>query len=250
MNVNQRENYFAMLAGEKTDYVPVYGEVYAPCGNAIDDIVAHPRNGGYDDFGIRWLCNPSGAIPDSSKYAFDDVEDWEKYVTFPDLDKINMKALAKADLKQANRNEKVIRVNMFVGMFERLVAFMGYENVLCALAMDPDSCDAFFEAFTNFEIHYIDRITELYHPDEITYYDDVATARGLFMSPACFRELIMPHTRKIIEAITSRGMICSYHNCGRCGDIIEDLLMPASGSGTAQRRKMTLRRFRKSTVIR
>jgi hypothetical protein len=68
----------------------------------------------------------------------------------------------------------------------------------------------------------MNRFIDAYQPDVITYLDDLATANGLFMSPKVYREVIRPAHQRIVEAVTSRGVIFCQHTCGKCEKIIED----------------------------
>jgi hypothetical protein len=42
------------------------------------------------------------------------------------------------------------------------------------------------------------------------------------MSPKVYREVIKPSHQRIIEAVTSRGVIFSQHTCGKCEELIGD----------------------------
>ena len=48
--------------------------------------------------------------------------------------------------------------------------------------------------------------------------------RDSFMSPATFNELLRPHQARIIKAITDKGVICAEHLCGKCENVLDDLV--------------------------
>ncbi|AHF09321.1 MULTISPECIES: uroporphyrinogen decarboxylase family protein [Dehalobacter] len=219
--MNQRENFQVMLDGGKPEFIPLYMELYKVCllgANQIDQ----PWNGGLDPFGVNWIATKEGVIPEPNKFLFDDIADWKKYVHFPNIDTLGIEGVAQFELAGCNRDEQIVNVFSTTGLFERLAAFMGFENALCSLIEDPESCQEFFEAMADYKIACHNRFIEVYQPGIITYFDDLATANGLFMSPAVYRSLIKPSHKRIIEAVTSRGVIFAQHTCGRCEEIIED----------------------------
>ncbi|WP_415534996.1 uroporphyrinogen decarboxylase family protein [Dehalobacter sp. 4CP] len=224
MTLTQRENFEIMLNGGKPEFAPLLYELYKVCMLATNN-TDQPWQGGKDPFGVNWVATAEGVIPESGKILFDDIADWKKYVKFPDVDSLGIEQMAQielADFTDEKRKEQPVAVFNACGLFERMAAFMGFENTLCALIEDPDSCNEFFEAMADYKIACINRYIDVYKPDVIIYFDDFATARGLFMSPKTYREVIKPHHKRIIEAVTSRGVIFNQHTCGKCEDIIED----------------------------
>ncbi|MBI4857425.1 MAG: uroporphyrinogen-III decarboxylase [Acetobacterium woodii] len=222
--MNQRENFFAMIEGKKPEFIPNSMEVYKSCiaGTCITD---SPLMGGVDSFGVNWVATKEGAMPEPNKFLFDEIADWKEHVHFADLDSLGIEAAAAKemeDFNQNNRNELVVNVFSACGLFERMAAFMGFENALCSLVEDPDSCREFFEALADYRIACHNRFIDAYQPDVLTYFDDLATANGLFMSPKVYREVIKPSHQRIVEAVTSRGVIFSQHTCGKCEEIVGD----------------------------
>ena len=129
---------------------------------------------------INWIATAEGAIPEPNKFMFDDIADWKKYVKFPDVDKFDFTQVANIELARVNRSEKMMCLFNACGLFERLVAFMGFENALCSLVEDPESCKEFFDAFSDYKVATISKHIDAYKPDIVMYYDDLAQARGLF----------------------------------------------------------------------
>lgn len=219
--MNQRENFFAMIEGKKPEFIPHFNEVYKMCVLGYD-CVDEPLQGGLDPFGVNWIATKEGVLPEPNKFMFDDIADWKKHVKFPDIDMLGIEEAAKIEMADVDRSTVIINVYSACGLFERLAAFMGFENALCSLVEDPESCQEFFKAFSDYKIACHHRFIDAYQPDIITYCDDLATANGLFMSPKVYRKVIKPAHQRIIEAVTSRGVIFAQHTCGKCEEIIED----------------------------
>lgn len=219
--MNQRENFFAMIEGKKPEFIPNSMEVYKTCVMATS-IIDSPFQGGLDAYGVNWIATKEGSIPEPNKFMFNDITDWKDHVKFPNVDTLGIEEAAKMELADVKRDKMVINVFSACGLFERMAAFMGFENTLCSLVEDPDASREFFEAFADFRIDCHNRIIDAYQPDVITYFDDLATANGLFMSPKVYREVIKPAHQRIAEAVTSRGVIFSQHTCGKCEEIVGD----------------------------
>jgi len=222
--MNQRENFKVILEGGQPEFIPILFEVYKICFGPVT-IDSRFGQGGLDPFGVNWIVTRDGAIPEPNKFMFNDIADWKKYVRIPDVKSLGIEQAAEMELTDVNRDEMV--VNCFgsaCGVFQRLVSMMGFENALCALVENPDACYECFEAIADYLIAFHNAVIDAYHPDVITYNDDLASARGLFMSPKIYRELIKPHTKRIYDAIIARGVIVSQHDCGKCEEIVDDFV--------------------------
>lgn len=218
-----RENALEVINWGNPEYVPFKPEcnpfILTPSG-----MIEEPWAGGVDAFGVKWIATKEGSLPEPGKFMFDDIAEWRNYVKIPDLDQYDFKAMAEKDLARIDRNEKLINVIAPCGLFERLISFMGFENGLSALLEDPESCMDFFHEMAKFKVDFINRVIDAYQPDMITYADDLAHARGLFMSPETYRTVLKPYHKMIADAITSRGVIFCQHMCGKCEDLVDDLV--------------------------
>ncbi|MBC3797546.1 uroporphyrinogen decarboxylase family protein [Acetobacterium tundrae] len=219
--MNQRENFFAMLEGKKPEFIPNMMELYKICILGAER-ADEPIVSGRDVFGVNWIVTKEGAMPEPNNFMFEDIADWKEHVHFPDVDSLGIEEAAKIEMTDVNRDDVIVNVYSPCGLFERLAAFMGFENTLCSLVEDPDSCREFFEAFADYKIACFNRYIDTYQPDVITYLDDLATANGLFMSPAVYRSVIKPAHQRIVDAVTSRGVIFAQHTCGKCEKLMED----------------------------
>lgn len=220
--MNQRENFFKMLNGEMPEFVPIMPDLYKLCmiGTCVFDQPMFCN--GKDPFGVSWVVTKEGSIPEPNNFMFDDIADWEKYVRFPDVEKMGLEEAVKEEVASIDREARIVNVFSGTGLFDRMTSLMGYENALCSLIEDPDSCRAFFEAMADYKIACINKMIDVYQPDMVTYFDDLATANGLFMSPAVYRSVIKPAHSRILAAIAERGVIPNQHTCGKCEEIVGD----------------------------
>lgn len=231
---NFKENYLNFLHHQPTTFIPnsftgnkIYGfgqgngpsiEKGAQFGDCIDG------------FNIKWEYPSTGggaAVPDCNCVVMDDVTQWREKVTIPDPAKYDWKAAYEMECKifgEPDRENNVIDFGFGNGVFERLAALMGFEDALYSIAAEPEETYALMEAITDYKIEALDYIIDAYHPDTITYFDDVATQRSLFMSPDAYRNIIKPHHKRFADECIKRGIIPIFHCCGHAEAIVEDMI--------------------------
>lgn len=220
-----KENLFECIHWGKPEYMPLFFESYDFLGRAATELSEKPTVcSGRDPFGVYWHLTNEGAIPDNREFLLDDIADWERVVKFPDVSAMNLKAAAETELAHADRKQKAVAINNSNGLFERTIALMGFENTLCALMEDPDSCRHFYEALTDYKVKLLNAMIDAYSPDVVIYFDDLATANGLFMSPETYRSVFKPFHKRIAEAVAARGVVFSQHICGKCEALLEDFV--------------------------
>ena len=227
-------NYLNFLNHRPTTFIPNsftgnkiygFGAINGPAiekGNQFGD--------GMDGFGIKWEYPSTGggaAVPDVNYTVMDDVTEWRDKVHIPDPAAYDWKADYEMECKmlgEPDREHQIIDFGFGNGVFERLAALMGFEDALVAIASEPEEVDALFTAITDYKIKALDYIIDIWHPDTITYFDDVATQRNLFISPATYRSLIKPHHKRFAQECLKRGVLPIYHCCGYAQDIVEDMI--------------------------
>lgn len=229
-----KANYLNFLSHKPTTLVPNsftgnkvmgFGAINGPAiekGDQFGDCL--------DGFGLKWEYPASGggaAIPDCKCILLDDITEWRDKIHIPNPAEYNWKADYEAECKMLgapDREHEVVDFGFGNGVFERLAALMGFEGALIAMAEDPEEVDAFFSALTDYKVAALDYIIDAYHPDTVTYYDDVATERSLFMSPEAYRTLIKPHHKRFAQECLKRGITPIYHCCGHAEAIVEDMI--------------------------
>ena len=228
--VNFKDEYIKFL-NHQPNIIPPNKQVFTIMagaglvpGPAID---RGPVGGGYDGFGVRWITPESGGgtpIPAPNEFVLEDICDWKEKITFPDLDSFDWAADAESVIGGKDLNQQAVDFGMGNGVFERLASLMGFEEALCAMVTDPEEVDAFFTALTDWKIEFAKKVKEHYHATSITYMDDIATERDLFMSPETYRRLIKPHHKRFAQTCKELGMYPVYHVCGKAEALIEDFI--------------------------
>lgn len=232
MALSTKENYLAVMDHKKGDWTPVYLVDNAGVGFCVEIgpwFEKGPVGGGYDGFGVRWVNPTSGAgtpIPAPGEFLLDSetIVDWKKIIHFPNVNDYDWEGISKAELAKIDRNEMCVDFGSGNGPYERLAALMGLEEALVAMAVEPEACADLINAIVDYKIQVVDKVAKYYKPEFWTNYDDVATERGLFMSPECYRELIKPATKRYYDAVKAYGIKPIQHTCGYAQDLIEDFI--------------------------
>jgi len=224
MTLSNRDNMLATIYYEKADYVPLTFESVCMTGTAVSSITDCPLVDGQKDmFGIPWHVSPEGSVAQHDFILFEDIEDWEKNTRVPDLDSIDIKEIARAEMERRplDRENRLVQIMRPTGLFQRMIAMMGFENALIALQVDPEECKKFLEVITDYMVDYNDRVIDAYGPDIYIYSDDVSTATGTFMSLDAYKDIFEPFHRRIGENIRKHeGVIAEYHECGKSLSVI------------------------------
>ena len=229
--MNARENYEALVTNQPTEWIPCMMTDIAMLGGALEWWENGPLGGGFDGFGSRWMPTASagGQVAlDPEIILLDDVCDWEDKVVFPDLDAIDWEEYAASQLANVDRTQQYVEYHTWNSVFLRLTHLMGFESALCAFYEEPEATKALCEAIADYKISLIERVAKYFKPDAYVHYDDVATERSLFMSPEVYREFIKPAHTRMNDAAKALGILPEIHVCGKCEDIIGDLIEEGS----------------------
>ena len=228
--VDLKENYLKFLRHEKTPMIPNYLVSNAGLGaGAVADpwFECGPVAGGYDGFGVLWDAPVSGGgapMPRPNMFVLDDITQWREKVKFPNVEEFNWEEKAKQDLAGVDRSKQLVDYGIAHGVFDRLTILMGFEEGLMAMLTDPEEVNDFFTAVTDYKIKHLDYVAKYYQPDTVTYADDMATERDLFISPETYRKLIKPHHKRFCDACYERGILPVLHCCGKAEAIVEDMI--------------------------
>ena len=110
--------------------------------------------------------------------------------------------------------------------YELLWRIMGTENALIKMAERPDRMARFVERLGGFAAGLVEgqiaaaggRLSGMY------IWGDVAYDKGMFFSPAFWRDAFKPQIRRICDAVHAAGLKAIYHGCGDASVLFEDMI--------------------------
>jgi uroporphyrinogen decarboxylase len=112
------------------------------------------------------------------------------------------------------------------GCFQTAQLMRGAEQFLMDLLLQPEYADFLLDKIMEFVMDDAKRSLEAANGKYtfIEYNDDIATQRGLLISPSLWREMVKPRMAKFCRMAKSFGVKVKYHCCGSVYDVIEDLI--------------------------
>lgn len=236
-----RENFLHFLKNEPYEWTPTNSDQLQFRPTFIPDHVARGvvmqqepytgKFGGRDLFGIEWVYEAEAGGSMEVAPLFDDIEEWEDYVKFPDLDAMDWEGCAKANAEYL-KTDKIIFTTIYTGFFERLISFVGFENAAMAL-IDEDQQEIvhiIFDKIADLYIDLIGRMKKYFNVEIVEIHDDWGTQKSTMFSAETHREMIVPYIRRITDAAHKMGVFIEQHSCGKIDAFLPNII--ASGADT------------------
>jgi uroporphyrinogen decarboxylase len=154
---------------------------------------------------------PTLAMPTYLQHAVASRADWEKNVKFR-LDPATPERWTEFE----THKEIIIRdsaggkppywltVN-FIGGYMYLRNMFGPEGVLLAFYDMPELVHEIMQAWEDFMEYSLARMQAAYSFDEISMAEDICYKNGMLISPALFREFLMPHYQAVVSRAKARN---------------------------------------------
>ena len=235
------ENYKLLFAGKTPYWIPESGWTYCDVvefrPRQIPDNMANHQAfdgggkiewekfgkviNGWFDLPYEWEENSGGATVRPGNPKLETMEDWQDYITFPDLDAIDWDAIGEMNQVYLS-TDKVNQLGIQFGMWERMMNLMDVDNAAVALIDDDQEEDLcrWLDTLAAFYIDYIDRMTKVCRIDSIMIHDDWGTQNGPFFSIDTCRHFFVPRMKKVIDFAHSKGIVWERHCCGKAQDLV------------------------------
>ena len=173
---------------------------------------------------LRWIKNGAGA-PEHIGFAVAERQDWEDEILPRLLDeKTHEKRIDFAvyrETRQKCARDRTFMTCGVVGAFDTMSTMCGHENLLIGMAADPDWVRRMAGLYAELTVRLLEVLFERGgQPDGLWVWDDLGYKHTPFMSPAMYRELIMPAHKKLFDFAHSRGLPVVLH----CDGFVEPLL--------------------------
>lgn len=216
--MNAKDNYLAAIRFDSPDHVPLGRE---PVWHGLQLAGNFRMENWTDSWGIGWEIGIEGTVPFPRGNPLNTLDRLADY-RFPDPDDLVYTDEMRSALAQVDRSERLVMGQLTYLLFERAWAVMGMDNFLVALHTHPDEAHAFLHGIADFARRVFDRYLEL-GVDGIGFSEDLGTQRALTMSPAMFREFLLPEYEYCFENVLAAGKIIDFHSCGCVQEAAADL---------------------------
>ena len=222
--LSEKDNFLKALGGEIPEYVPRYDIMWGISPSCLN---GERVNGvGKDIYGVNYTNEGSavpGALPEPGNFILQDITKWRDVIKFPDLSDVNWELMAQRDLAKRNPNLP-LGGSTGGGIFQRLMAFMGFNEGLVACITDPDEVKELCHYLIDNALSVADKYLYYYKPDYISGGDDIAHERQPFVSLEMFRDIFAPEWARYIKFFKDEGLLAVHHNCGHFEAFLEDVV--------------------------
>ena len=234
-SLSYKENMLLVLQHKEPEFIPMNDDFNNGFSSVVMETGRDRTKPSQDWFGQYWTFEPTigGFNPTPGSHLVTDITRWREQMTFPDLDAVDWEAAAERDTAHWDRENKLCRITMGYGLWERMFSVMEFQDALVALLEEPEACFDFFSAVADYKIEVFRRVIHYYKPDQIVFHDDYGNTKAMFMSPETWRELIKPNLQRVIDFVTGEGVFYEHHCCGNFAPIVEEIAdMGASSFNT------------------
>jgi hypothetical protein len=158
-------------------------------------------------------------------HAFEDSEDWETTVHFPDIDAWDWEGCAKANAEYL-KTDKILHSTIYTGFFERLIGFTGFENA--AMDLIDEDCQQdihrLFSKLADLYIEIIHRLHKYFNVEIVELHDDWGNQRSLMFSVDTHKEMLVPYVKRVVDAAHAEGVFIEMHSCGKIEQLMPNLI--------------------------
>lgn len=156
---------------------------------------------------------------DSPVQTLDDLEEMKKrYDPKEHSDSRAAAAWTTGFLESLTRSDRPVGLYS-MGLFRQAQYLLGAENLLVAVHENPRLLHGFFGFWADYIIEHSRRVVENSQIDYALLTEDMAYNKGSQLSPAHYREFMMPHHRRISDHFRNHGVDILMIDCA--GDTSE-----------------------------
>ncbi|SFB02288.1 Uroporphyrinogen decarboxylase (URO-D) [Acetitomaculum ruminis DSM 5522] len=224
--ITPKENFKLMCEKKKPVWIPnIPTDFNCIQPECMPD--AYARNhGGFDWFGIDWEFEPltAAAMVRPGTRRLSEIDNWEEELLpkWPDLNVIDWQKNYDEIYKPVIQEDRATMFIIVNGLFERTADLTSFEDTFCYLLEEPEALNALYTKLTDFHLDLMKIAKEVYGADVITFHDDMGSQKSSFMSPDTYKEILLPHYKRMNDAAHDMGLYVNYHSCGSVSNQIEN----------------------------
>ena len=184
-----------------------------------------PENVRVSDFGIATLWSSTGA---SHQYIhplakMESAKELDAY-PFPDVSDPARHAHLEAEIKRWH-DQGLCALGSPGRIFEDSWYMRGMEQLFMDFAFNPEFAERFLDIMTDIAVARARRVMQA-GADILRCADDIATQKGMMMSPASWRRWLKPRLARVIAAAREvrPGVPVFYHTDGNPEEVIPELI--------------------------
>jgi hypothetical protein len=176
-----------------------------------------------DEWGCVWVRSEMDNMGQVKGHPLDD---WGALAHFNWPDPDDPAFYKGMEGRFAGADEKYVRTNLFMLLFERMHALRGFTNVLTDFYLERERVEILADRIVEFDLGIIESVAQRFpgRIHGIVFSDDWGTQQNLIIKPELWRQFFKPRYKRIFETMHHVGWHVWMHSCGRINDIIGDLI--------------------------
>lgn len=144
-----------------------------------------------------------------------------KFLSIPDPDaEYRFDNITEAMKELDGEKAVIIRLR---DVFSQPRDLMGFENFLTGFYTQPDLVTRLMEISVDYNTRLAKNAREI-GGEIIVVGDDIADSKSTLISPEIYREMILPHFRRLIRNFKDMGFYVIKHTDGNITDVIDDII--------------------------
>lgn len=170
-----------------------------------------------DEFGVVWATSHiDRGYPVRHPLARPSLEGYD----FPDPDATGRWEGVPA---ASQRHPDQFRLAVVGDLWERAHFLRGLDGLLCDAVAERAFVHELLERICDYNLLTLERISAC-SPDGVFISDDYGFQDRLMLRPETWRELVLPHLRRLLQAARDLGLVTMLHSCGHVTEIVPDLI--------------------------
>jgi uroporphyrinogen decarboxylase len=172
-----------------------------------------------DEWGVTRVSY--GEYPTPVKSPIKTMDDF-KGMSIPDPDDPYRFGSIKDALKRCAEDDIAV-VGRVKDIFSQPRDLMGFEDFLMTFYLDPELIDELMRMCVEHSTKIAKNLRAL-GVEIVVIGDDIANSQGLLLSPAMFREMVLPHFSKLVHNLKKEGLYVIKHSDGDLSGVLDDLI--------------------------
>jgi len=152
------------------------------------------------------------------------IQNWDDFESYPwpKAEELNHAALEYVNSVVPDGMK--VAAFMYGGVFENATWLMGLESFSYALADQPDLVAAICQRVGELATATATKAATIDNVEMVFLSDDLGFFSGTLVSPAVIRRYIVPHYKRIADAVHAAGKLVVFHSCGNMYKLMDDMI--------------------------
>jgi uroporphyrinogen decarboxylase len=167
------------------------------------------------------------STPEHVGFTVEDRRGWEEWIK-PHLLEVDRRRVPFESYRAAKRDaaaRQLFFVWWGIAPFEQMHPMCGHENLLAGMAEDPEWVQEMVMTYTRFTLMHLETLfAEEGAPDAMFFGEDMGFKEKPFMSPAMYREIMLPGHTRLFDYAHSVGCPVIVHSCGYVEPLVPGLI--------------------------